>query len=235
MQIIADELVIEYGTLGAGPPVILLPGRGGAGPEQFAALGAALVAGGFRAIAINPRGVGLSRGPLDDLSLHDLAHDVARVIDVVGSPVHIVGRALGNRIARCCAADYPALVKSLSLISAGGLVAPIARIGTDKSPGQRYRLNHWRQAGLAHEHAAQSTPLAEWWSGGEAPILVVQGLDDHIAVPENGRRLAAAFPTRVRLREIPDAGHLLLFERPDLVIPEVLSFIRDIEDAALKH
>lgn len=215
--------------------MILLPGRGGSGLEQFAQLGAALAGGGFRAIAMNPRGVGVSNGPLDGLSLHDLADDVAAVIHSVGSPVLIVGRALGNRIARCSAAGYPALVKSLSLISAGGLVPSTERTMAAKTSTKRPRLNHCRQAGLAHEHAAQTTPLTEWWSGGEAPILVVQGLDDHIAVPENGRRLAAEFPKRVRLREIPRVGHLALFERPDLVIPEVLSFIREIEDADLEN
>ena len=230
LQVTAEKSLIECGTLGIGPPVILLPGRGGSAPEQFVQLGTALAGAGFRAIALNPRGVGASNGSLDDLSLHDLADDVAAVIRSVGGPAHIVGRALGNRIARCVAVDHPALVKSLSLISAGGLVPPAARHTTTNSPKQRWRLNHWRQAGLAHEYAAQSTPLVEWWSGGEAPILVIQGQDDHIAVPENGRRLAREFPNRVRLHEIPGTGHMVLFERPDLVIPIVLSFISEIEE-----
>ena len=173
--------------------------------------------------------MGLSNGPLEDLSLHNLADDVANVIDALGRPAHIVGRALGNRIARCCAADHPDHVKSLSLISAGGLVSPIARTNKQKLQPQKPVLNHWREAGLAHEHASKSTPLDEWWSGGNAPMLVVQGLDDHIAVPANGPRLAEAFPSRVRLREIPEVGHMLLFERPDLVIPVVLAFIREFE------
>ena len=63
-------------------------------------------------------------------------------------------------------------------------------------------------------------------------MLVVQGLEDHIAVPENGRRLAADYPERVRLREIPDAGHGVLFERPQDVIAEVLAFVQHIERTA---
>ncbi len=231
IKVTTGSTVIECGALGTGPPVILLPGRGGSGPEQFDQLGVALAGGGFRAVAMNPRGVGASNGPLDDLSLHDLADDVAAVINSIGGPAHVVGRALGNRIARCAAVNHPALVKSLSLISAGGLVPPVARRTTAQPPTRRRPRNRWHQAGLAHEHAAQTTPVDEWWSGGDAPILVIQGLDDHVAVPQNGRQLAAAFPNRVRLLEIPAAGHMVLFERPDLVIPAVLSFIREIDDA----
>ena len=128
--------------------------------------------------------------------------------------------------------DYPQSAKSLTLISAGGLIPPLPMGGKHNTRSSPIRLSHWRSAGLAHEHAARSPPLPEWWSGGEAPILVIQGLDDRIAPPENGRRLASEYPTRVRLLEIPETGHLVLFERPDLVIPAILSFVREIEDAA---
>jgi len=162
MQVRTGDVVVEFGTLGAGPPVILLPGRGGAGAEQYRALGSEIAAAGFRAVAMNPRGVGLSHGPLEDLSLHDLADDVATVVDKLGGPAHIIGRALGNRVARCFAADYPQSVKSVSLISAGGLIPPLPANGNHQTRPPPIRLRHWRSAGLAHEHAARSTPLREW-------------------------------------------------------------------------
>lgn len=229
MRVHRGDTVTEFGSLGDGPGVVLLPGRGGEGPEQYDVLGPALAAAGFRALAVNLRGVGHSTGSLDELSLHDLARDVAGVIDATGAPVHLVGRAFGNRVARCTAADFPASVKSVTLLAAGGLVPPRRGqpLATPRRP--RRQLHYWRAAGQAHEHAAQSTPLAEWWSGGSAPILIVQGLEDHIAVPENGRRLAADYPDRVRLHEIPGAGHGVLFERPDAVIAEVVAFVRRIE------
>ena len=90
-------------------------------------------------------------------------------------------------------------------------------------------MHHWREAGIAQEQAARKTPLEDWWEGGKAPMLVLQGLEDHIAVPENGRRLARDFPDRVRLREIENAGHFLLFERPEIVIAELLSFVREVD------
>jgi len=211
----------------------MLPGRGGEGSEQFQLLGKALAAAGYSAIAVNPRGVGLSRGPLDSLTLHDYARDLAAVQDALGSAAHVVGRALGNRIARCFAADYPGKVKSLILMAAGGLIPPGAPRARKNTRTPVPRLHHWREAGIAQEQAAQSTPLDEWWHGGQAPMLVLQGLQDHIAVPENGRRLAREFPKRVRLREIENAGHLMLFEYPEIVIPEVLAFLEAIEQVSL--
>lgn len=221
--------VIECGRLGSGTPVLMLPGRGGAGTEQFDRLGAALADAGYSSIAVNPRGVGLSRAPLINLTLHDYARDLAAVQKVLGKPVHIVGRALGNRIARCFAADYPDKVKSITLIAAGGLIPPSPPFSTRNNRPSVPRLHHWREAGNAQEQAVHSTPLDDWWEGGKAPMLVLQGLDDHIAVPENGRRLARDFPDRVRLREIDNAGHLLLFEYPDIVISELLSFLKEID------
>jgi len=232
VQIRRNGIVVEFGIAGAGPAVVMLPGRGGAGTEQFGALGQALATAGYRAVAVNPRGVGGSRGPLEELTLHDLAGDVAAVIASVGGTAHLVGRALGNRIARCAAADHPQVVRSVSLIAAGGLSAPEPGAA---GHGSRTRLDitlhYWRRAGDAHEHAATATPLDEWWSGGDVPMLVVQGLDDHVAVPGNGRALAQAYPDRVRLVEIAGAGHMVLYERPDAVIPEIVSFIDGLERA----
>ena len=224
--------VTEYGVLGDGPPVVMLPGRGGEGTEQFEGLGRALADTGFTAVAVNLRGVGRSSGPLAGLSLHDLAHDVATVIHAVGSPAHVVGRALGNRLARCVAVDFPAIVRSVTLVAAGGLVPPAQGRGRVTAPGSRAKLRYWPQAGQAQEHAAQTTPVSEWWSGGTAPMLVLQGLEDHIAVPENGRRLAADHPDRVRLCEFENAGHMLLVDCPERVIPEITAFLREIDGAA---
>ena len=48
-------------------------------------------------------------------------------------------------------------------------------------------------------------------------MLVLQGLYDVIAPPENGRSLKTDYPERVTLVEFPDLGHAMARERPDLV------------------
>ena len=69
--------------------------------------------------------------------------------------------------------------------------------------------------------------LEAWWNGGTAPMLLVQGLDDRMAPPGNGRALKDEFGERVDLVEIPNAGHMLLLEQPQAVVDAVLSFVSD--------
>lgn len=82
--------------------------------------------------------------------------------------------------------------------------------------------------GLGRREAATSsaTSVDAWWAGGNAKMLVVQGLQDTVAVPENGRQLKAEAGNRVELAEIDGAGHALLPERPDEVAAHVLDFLK---------
>ncbi len=63
-------------------------------------------------------------------------------------------------------------------------------------------------------------------AGRIGPILVIQGLQDRTAPPENGRLLQGESPDRVRLIEIEGAGHALLPEQPDVIATHVIDFLR---------
>jgi pimeloyl-ACP methyl ester carboxylesterase len=63
-------------------------------------------------------------------------------------------------------------------------------------------------------------------TGGSAPILVLQGTEDVVAVPENSDNLAKEFPNRVRVIQISKAGHAMLPEQPDLIAAPILDKIR---------
>ena len=107
-----------------GEPVVLLPSWA-RGAQDFEDLMVALACAGFRAVAVNPRGVDGSTGELVGITNHDLATDVAGVIEALDiAPAHIIGHAYGNRLARCLATDRPECVKTVILLAAGGLVAP---------------------------------------------------------------------------------------------------------------
>jgi pimeloyl-ACP methyl ester carboxylesterase len=67
-----------------------------------------------------------------------------------------------------------------------------------------------------------------WWAGGSTPLLVIQGLQDTVALPENGRLLKAEFGHRVQLIEIDRAGHALLPEQPEIITTKVLDFLREL-------
>src|SRR5262245_61997687 len=80
---------------GRGPAVLLLPSLG-RDAGDFRVLMDALAETGFRALALNPRGVGASRGPLEGITLHDLARDAAAVIEArTDGKAHVVGHAFG--------------------------------------------------------------------------------------------------------------------------------------------
>ena len=68
-------------------------------------------------------------------------------------------------------------------------------------------------------------PRDEWWTGGNAPLLVIQGLDDIVAPPGNGHALRDQLGERVQVVDIPRAGHFVIVEQPDPVAAAVTDFI----------
>src|SRR5262249_5526015 len=105
------DATLECTLRGSGAPIVLLA-NAGCSVGYFDHLARALATAGFQTISINMRGVGGSLGSLDGTTLHDLAGDVAGVIEAIGcGPAHLVGHAFGNRIARCLAVDRPSVVR----------------------------------------------------------------------------------------------------------------------------
>jgi pimeloyl-ACP methyl ester carboxylesterase len=126
-----DEVVkhgnvqIEVLSQGKGPTIVILPSLGRS-VRDYDQVAQYLVADGFRVLRPEPRGVGKSKGPMENLSVHDFATDVAMVIDQKhAGPVVVVGHAWGNFAARQLAADRPDLVKGV-VVAAGsaGKVPP---------------------------------------------------------------------------------------------------------------
>lgn len=121
-MIAVGDARLEATIAGAGDTVILLP-AGSHHCSYLALFAQHLAAVGFRAVAVNFRGVGASIGPLDGLTLHHLAADIAGVMEALAAAqAHVVGHAFGNRIARWLATDRPEIVRRVVLLAAGGLV-----------------------------------------------------------------------------------------------------------------
>ena len=120
-----DNVQIEVIAQGKGPVIVMLPslGRSGRDYDQVAAY---LVEQGFRVVRPEPRCIGRSRGPMDNLSVHDFARDVAAVVEHEHQgPVVVVGHAWGNFPARQLAVERPALVRGVVLAAASaGKVPP---------------------------------------------------------------------------------------------------------------
>jgi pimeloyl-ACP methyl ester carboxylesterase len=237
----------------SGSLVCLLPGLGG-GIRRFGDLGTHLASAGWRPVAINPRGAGLSQGELEGLTLHDLAGDVAGVVESLGGgPAALIGHAFGNRLARCTAADRPDLISRVVLVCAGGKIPAepdaaramvrvvdaslseeerieAARVSLfaegNEVPADFVRDNRSADAAAAQLKAIDRTDTADWWSGGTAPMLVIQGEQDRIAPVANGHLLREEFPDRVTVIDLPRAGHAVLNEKPAEVGEAISAFLR---------
>src|SRR5215510_10429222 len=183
------DATLECTLWGTGAPVVLLA-NAGCSTGYFDHLARALVTGGFQTISINMRGVGGSCGSLDGAILHDLAGDVAGIIKAIGcGPAHLVGHAFGNRIARCLAVDQPPLVRSVTLLAAGGLIALSTPIGMHFRNATQVKMNGsecvtvlgvpwlspasdpkilarvecWPAVFMAHLATSRNEPLEYWW------------------------------------------------------------------------
>jgi pimeloyl-ACP methyl ester carboxylesterase len=251
MRITAGDARIVVRILGDGPTLVLLPGLGRSSAD-LDPLAVRLIAAGYRVLLPEPRGMGDSHGPLDGLTLHHLARDIASVIDATcTTPVVVIGHAFGNRIARCLAADRPELVSLVVLLSSSGKVQPTPEIaeairlaqavdtplekradavraawfapGSDITP---WLDGWWQPVMRAFLAAAAATPVEDWWSAGNAEVLIVQGLCDVSAPVGNGRLLRDEISDRTTLIELADVGHALPVEKPELVADAVIDFLR---------
>ena len=256
-QFDSDAVTIEAlvaGNEGADEVIVLLAGRG-CGAMCFIGFLPLLADAGFRAVALNPRGADGSRGSLDNLTLHDFAADVARVIEQMGvGPVHVLGHGFGNRVARCVASDRPELVAGLVLLGAGGQVKGdvealealerlyVPELSQDQTlaalqtalfaPGSDASV--WADMPVfpelagAQNAADRDTPREDWLAGGVAPMLVIQGRHDRITPPANGRWLRERFGERVLLVELANSGHALLPEQPDEIVDAIVEFVGEV-------
>jgi pimeloyl-ACP methyl ester carboxylesterase len=245
-----DDVRIEVRSEGSGPPVILLPSLG-RGAEDFDDLRTRIAAAGFCVFTPQPRGLGKSRGPMQHITLHDYAKDMAAIIKANGgAPAVIAGHAFGNFIARTTAADYPHLVKAVILIAATHLwpLPPEIRQSIHDShitaqPEQQLRalkhaffapgndaavwLDGWNEAVMHAERAAtEATPKPEWWGAGDAPVLDIIPENDIMTPPETRNAYRDEMGAhRVTTTLIPRAGHALLPEQPLAVAEAIIHYL----------
>ncbi|MEQ8377481.1 MULTISPECIES: alpha/beta fold hydrolase [Hyphomicrobiales] len=256
MDRVGRSIVLTGRSIGpeGGSEIVMLASLGRPGSD-FDEVAASLADAGYRVTLPEPRGIGGSDGPMEGLTLHDLAEDVAAVIDSkTKAPVTLLGHAFGNRLARTTAADRPELVSRVILLACGGLIeipekarqALIGCFDESLSPEEhiecvRYGFfakgnnpDVWRggwdrQVMLMQSSAVRTTPVEDWWEAGGQPILVVQALEDAIALPANAHDLKKRLGDRATLIELPNAGHAMLPEQPERIVSAIRSYIEDAE------
>jgi pimeloyl-ACP methyl ester carboxylesterase len=254
---VAREGGVELETYvdGDGPTFVVVPSYGRGSGTDFDHLTAHLVAAGWQVLRPQPRGVAGSVGPMTGLTMHDLADDLAASIRAHGRPPAVVlGHAYGNMLARLLATDHPDLVRALVLAAttttdfsddlaaqpfvAGDTARPRAERlaalqraffapGHDATPW----LDGWSTGTLRMQGAAvAAVPVADYWAGGDVPVLEIVAADDPFLPPDRRQDLHRQFPDRVRTVVIDDASHALFPEQPDAVTAALLPWLARFRD-----
>jgi pimeloyl-ACP methyl ester carboxylesterase len=245
--------IVDEPNQGSAPNLVMLPSSS-RDSLDFDDIAERFAQAGFRVLRPQPRGTAGSTGPMAGLTLHDLARDVARVIErLAGGSAFVFGHAFGQWIGRCVAADHPNLVRGVILAAAAAKAAdPALRDELAKcvdtslpddvrlaalrvaffAPGHDPSswLDNWHpEASKAQRAASAATPQEDWWNAGNGPVLDIQAELDPWRPPatRNGIRddLGA---DRVTVVMIPDASHALIPEQPDAVVQAVLGWTRSV-------
>jgi pimeloyl-ACP methyl ester carboxylesterase len=241
---------IEVIAQGSGPLVVMLPSRG-RGAEDFDVLAPYFLKAGYRVVMPQPRGIGKSTGAMKDITLHDLANDIAGVIRAEGGkPALVVGHAFGNWVARMTGVDHPELVRGVVIVAAAakkypkGLSEHVDRSAELALPDEerlksiqyaffapghdaRVWLNGWYpEVSESQRLAGKATKQSDWWSGGDKPLLDLQAEKDLFKPRETRGEMRDQFGERVTVKVIPNAGHALVPEEPAAVAEAIISWDR---------
>lgn len=109
---------LRYEVHGDGEPVILVAGAGMSGQSWLLHQVPELVEGGYRAVVYDSRGVPPSDECADGFDVHDLAEDLAALIEALGvAPVRLVGTSMGAYVIQELALARPELVRQAVLMA----------------------------------------------------------------------------------------------------------------------
>jgi pimeloyl-ACP methyl ester carboxylesterase len=229
---------------GDGDPVVLLHG-GFVGASSFFAQTPALVKAGYRVHVPERRGHAHTPDVEGPFSYSVMADDtIAYLEQEVGAPAHLVGWSDGAVVALLAAQRRPDLVARMVLIgqyyNASGKTAGDDLVAYLNSPEA---ITFLRQAydplspdGPGHfpvVHAKMMQMITtepeiglDTLADVTTPTLVLQGDRDEVSV-EHSLAVVAALP-EARLAVLPGT-HTLPLERPEVVNPLILSFLRSAD------
>ena len=249
----SEGATIEIFTVGEGPWLVMLPSLG-RGVEDMEEVAHRIAQQGFSVCLPNPRGIGRSAGPMQKLTLDDLAEDVIQVIrTLTHQPVFIAGHAFGNWVSRNVATRASDRIQGVILIAAAhNTIRPelAQHINTcmDMRLSDEVRLASLQAAFFAPGHdardwlsgwhpdvarmqreASQACPRHRWWQAGSAPILDLQAEQDPFAPIASAKDLAKELGAdRVEVLRIQDASHALIPEQPEAVSHGIIQFMQSI-------
>jgi pimeloyl-ACP methyl ester carboxylesterase len=248
-----DNVTLEVIAEGRGPLIVLLPSLG-RDSEEFDPWAEQIAAAGFRVLRPRPRGFGKSTGPMENLTLHDFARDVAAVIEHENAgPAIVAGHAYGHFVAKMTATDFPRRVRAVALVAAAQKnIDPQVRqwlaIATNPKQPEAERITYLQKVFFAPGHdprlwltgfdprvqksqeiARDVTPQAAYWNAGTAPLLDIQAEFDPYRPRATAEELVHEFGAkRVKVVVVRNASHALPVEDPHAAAEAVVSYARGL-------
>jgi pimeloyl-ACP methyl ester carboxylesterase len=237
---------------GQGRLVVLLPSQA-RDSEDYDDVARGLESAGYLVLRPQPRGIGNSTGPLDGITLRDLAQDIAKVIEAEASgQAVILGHAFGHYVARMVAHAFPEVVAGIVVAAAAAKTYPahlskaVTEAGDTGLPDET-RLAALRLAFFApgndptswlqgwHPHMQEVQRAARlavkqetYWAGGTVPLLDLQAEFDPFKPPERRREMRDDLGERVSIVLVRNASHALIPEQPVAVVDATVSWMRSI-------
>jgi pimeloyl-ACP methyl ester carboxylesterase len=240
--------IYEGGDEGQKPPIVLIHGAGGNHlywPSEVRRLP------GFRVLALDLPGHGKSEGR-GQQTIGAYSRCILDWMQETGlHSAVIVGHSMGGAIALDLALNNPQHVLGLGLLGAGArlslepeLVERImnpttfpnavetitSRSFSAQAPVQLTQLAAKRMAetrpSVLHSDflACQAFDEADRVAEIRQPTLVICGVEDQITPPRSAQFLSSAMPN-ARLEMVPNAGHMVMLERPQAVARTLSGFL----------
>jgi len=230
--VLPSERTISYAETGRadGPLVVLVHGTPGSSGAFSFLMADSRLATRVRVVSVDRLGWGKSA---EGGIVTSMAEQAAAVRAVIGEfpsnrPVIAVGHSLGGPVVARLAMDYPNSVQGLVLVAAS--IDPFMEKTEWYQVVSRWTLVRWAVPGeLARADReidalkAELAAMLPLWRQLRLPVTVLHGTSDSLVPVEN-----AAFAERtiteapLTMRRIPKVGHLIPWERPELIRTAIL-------------
>ncbi|KAH7116504.1 Alpha/Beta hydrolase protein [Dactylonectria estremocensis] len=238
---------------GSGPSVLIYPSYGRDSGQDFNGISTILVNAGYKVLRPQPRGIMGSVGPMSNVTLDDLAADVAQVIDsLAGGRAIVFGHAFGTFVTKRTALNYsdkvpaiitaapgapniPADIAPLPLVC-GNMTLPVSvRLAAlekgffTPEDNARIWLDGWYPETLAFEHAAieSAGDMTTFWAGANTTqVLEVIPAEDPFQPEAQWNYTINRFPDRATIAVVPDASHALFPENLVGVANAILPWVK---------
>jgi len=247
---------LHYIDEGTGKSIFLLHGNAGSSRVWRKVLPS--LKSKYRVIAHDRQGFGESeKNEIGNFSPRGYAGELARLMDALDvEKAHICGLSMGGMIAQCFALDYPDRVDGLLLVgtmpdrTGRNVTETLAELDRDGWSAVAERLTrNWFRPGSdeadiaeAYEIALQSpqkmreltvTALGSFDVKSElpriaAPTLILNGKSDITNLMGHADIMNDRIPG-AQLIKIPDCGHLIPIERPEIFLQHTVAFLSMVD------